>query len=115
MLTKIRVGRSSLSQHKFTIGLSDTPECLCHFKTESPEHFFLDCFLYSPERQSLFGLIEHYVPNFNRLNKKQKLDIILRGVNIDDSELFQTNVTLTLAVQNFILLTKRFTAMENDT
>ena len=114
LLTKIRVGRSSLSQHKFTIGLSDTPECLCHFKTESPEHFFLDCFLYSPERQSLFGLIEHYVPNFNRLNKKQKLDIILRGVNIDDSELFQTNVTLTLAVQNFILLTKRFTAMEND-
>ena len=81
---------------------------------QSPEHYFLQCFMYSPEHQSLFSLIEHYVPNFNRLNKKQKLDIILRGVNIDDSELFQTNVTLTLAVQNFILLTKRFTAMEND-
>ena len=114
LLTKIRVGRSSLNQHKFTIGLSDSPECLCHFKTESPEHFFLDCFLYSPERQNLFSLIEHYVPNFKRLNKKQKLDLILKGVNIDDPELFQTNVTLTLAVQNFILLTKRFTAMEND-
>ena len=62
----------------------------------------------------MFSLIEHYVPKFKRLNKKQKLDIILRGINIDDSELFQTNVTLTLAVQNFILLTKRFTAMEND-
>ena len=114
LLTKIRVGRSSLNQHKFTIGLSDSPECLCHFKTESPEHYFLDCFLYSPERQSLFNLIEHYVPNFNRFNKKQKLDLILKGVNIENSEIFQTNVTLTLAVQNFILLTKRFTAMDND-
>ena len=42
------------------------------------------------------------------------MDLILKGVNIDNSEFFQTNVTLTLAVQNVILLTKRFTAMEND-
>jgi hypothetical protein len=70
--------------------------------------------LYSPEHQSLFSLIEHYVPNFNRFNKQKKLDLILKGVNIVNSEFFQTNVTLTLAVQNFILLTKRFTAMEND-
>jgi hypothetical protein len=93
LLTRIRVGKSSLNQHKFTIGLSDSTEYLCHFKTESPEHFFLDCFLYSPERQSLISLIEHYVPNINRLNKTQKTK-----VNIDDSELFQTNVTSTLAV-----------------
>ena len=64
--------------------------------------------------KSLFSLIEHYAPNFNRFNKKQKLDLILKGVNIDNSEFFQTNVTLTLAVQNFTLLTKRFAAMEND-
>ena len=108
LLTRIRVGRSSLNQHKFTIGLSDSPECLCHFKSESPEHFFLDCFLYSLERQILFGLIEHYVPNFNRLNKKKKLDLILNGVNIDNEEFISTNTTLTKAVQNFILSTKRF-------
>ena len=69
LLTRIRVGRSSLNQHKFTIGLSDSPECLCHCKSESPEHYFLDCFLYSLERQIMFDLIEHYVPNFTRLNK----------------------------------------------
>ena len=113
MLTRIRVGRSSLNQHKFTIGLSDSPECICHFKTESPEHFFLDCFLYSPERQILFGLIEHFVPNYNRLNKKQKLDLILNGVNIDNEEFLSTNTTLTKAVQNFILSTKRFTVIED--
>ena len=108
LLTRIRVGRSSLNQHKFTIGLSDSPECLCHFKSESPEHFFLDCFLYSLERQILFSLIEHYVPSFNRFNKKKKLDLILNGVNIDNEEIISTNTTLTKAVQNFILSTKRF-------
>ena len=74
---------------------------------------FLDCFLYSPERQILFGLIEHYVPNYNRLNKKKKLDLILNGVNIDNEEYLSTNTTLTKAVQNFILSTKRFTVIED--
>ena len=54
------------------------------------------------------------MPNFIRLNKKQKLEVILRGVNIENEELLQTNITLTKAVQNFILSTKRFTAMENE-
>ena len=108
LLTRIRVGRSFLNQHKFTIGLADSPECQCHFKTESPEHFFLQCFLYSPERQILFDLIEHNIPKFPNLNKKQKLDIILRGLDIDNPEFIQLNNTLTKYVQNFILSTKRF-------
>ena len=108
LLVKIRVGRSDLNQHKFTIGLSDSPDCLCHNKNESPEHFFLECFLYSLERQILFGLIEHYVPNFPRINKKLKLDLILRGFNIDDKDFYHTNTIITKAVQNFIISTKRF-------
>ena len=78
------------------------------FKTESPKHFFLQCFLYSPERQILFDLIEHNIPKFPNLNKKQKLDIILRGLDIDNPEFIQLNNTLTKYVQNFILSTKRF-------
>ena len=73
LLTKIRVGRSELNQHKYSIGLSETPECLCHNREESPLHYFIDCFLYLPERQALFSLIEHYIPHFTNLNKKQKL------------------------------------------
>ena len=61
LLTRIRVGRSMLNQHRFTIGHADSPECLCHFRSESPEHFFLDCFLYSPERQIMYSLIEKYL------------------------------------------------------
>ena len=48
LLTKIRVGRSDLNQHRFTIGLSETPQCLCHSREESPLPYFLDCFLYLP-------------------------------------------------------------------
>ena len=80
LLTKIRVGRSDLNQHKHVIGLSETTECLCHFRQESPLHYFIDCFLYLPERQTLFSLIEHYIPKFKNLSKQNKLDIILRLV-----------------------------------
>ena len=108
LLTRIRVGRSFLNEHKFTIGLTDSPECLCHFRTESPQHYFLDCFLYLPERQTLFTLIEHYVPSFSNWTKKKKLDLILRGIHLDDPEFLSLNITLTKAVQNFILNTNRF-------
>ena len=51
LLSKIRVGRSDLNLHKFTIGLIDSPQCDCLFREESSSHYFLDCFLYSPERR----------------------------------------------------------------
>ena len=108
LLTRIRVGRSYLNQHKFSIGHTDSPQCLCHFREESPSHYFIDCFLYTPERQALFGLIEHYIPNFPNYSKQKKLDIILNGVNINNDDFISTNVSLTIAVQNFILQTKRF-------
>ena len=108
LLTRIRVGRSDLNQHKFTVGLVDSPQCDCQFREESPSHFFLDCFLYMPERQNLFGLIEHYIPKFKSFNKPKKLNIILEGFEIQNDDFIQLNTTLTLAVQNFILKTKRF-------
>ena len=108
LLTKIRVGRSNLNQHQFTIGLSDSPECLCHFRNETPIHYFLDCFLYLPERQILFDLVEHYIPNFQRMNRNQKFDILLKGIDIENPEIISTNITLTKAVKKFLISYKRF-------
>jgi hypothetical protein len=108
LLTRIRVGRSYLNQHKFSIGHTDSPECLCHHREESPSHYFLDCFLYSPERQALFSLIEHYIPNFQNFSKQRKLDIILMCIYIENNDFLTTNISLTFAVQKFILQTKRF-------
>ena len=108
LLTKIRIGRSDLNQHKFTIGHVNTPECLCHFKEESPKHFFLDCFLYTQERQQLFSLIGHYIPKFERMNKTEKFNIILFGLNNENEEFVYLNTLITKLVQKFIIKTKRF-------
>ena len=108
LLTRIRVGRSELSQHKFSVGQIDSPECMCHHREESPLHYFIDCFLYLQERQTMFQLFEHYIPNFKNFTKKKKLNIILNGINVDQDEFKSTNITLTLCVQKFIQQTKRF-------
>ena len=71
LLTRIRVGRSDLNLHRFTIGLVESPICACHYREESTSHFFLDCFLYTNERQILFSLFEHYIPKFVNLTKKK--------------------------------------------
>ena len=71
-------------------------------------HYFLDCFLYSPERQVLFDLFEHFIPKFKTLTKQRQLDIILRGINLENDDFISTNTKLTIAVQNYIIHTKRF-------
>ena len=107
-LTRIRVGRSDLNQQKFSIGLVDTPECLCHSKEESPKHYFLDCFLYTQERQNLFSLIGHYIPKFQNMSNTDKLNIILFGYNYENDEYSYVNTRITKSVQNYIARTKRF-------
>ena len=108
LLTKIRLERSDLNLHKFTVGHSESPECLCHFKQESSQHYLIDCFLYSSERQTLFDRVEHYIPNFNRFSKSKKYEILVKGIKPEDPYSYCTNITLALAVQSFIFRTKRF-------
>ena len=112
LLTRIRVGQSLQNQHSFTTGLADSPECACLFRSESSEQYFLDYFLYAPERQTLLSLVEHFVPNLSRLTNKNKLDFILRAANLGNDEFLPSNTILTIAVQKFILQTERFVKIE---
>ena len=100
--------RSDLNLNKYTIGYSDTPECQCHAKQESLHHFIIHCFLYSNEPQTLYNLVEQFIPNFNRLNKRQKYEALVMGINTKNPEYNYTNTNITIAVQNYILKTKRF-------
>ena len=84
LLTRIRIERSDLNLHKFTIGHSETTECLCHAKQESSLHFLIDCFLYSGERQTLFSLVEHYIPKFSNLSKSKKCEVLVMGIHNDN-------------------------------
>ena len=53
-------------------------------------------------------MIEHYIPKFKRLNKKEKIYIIILGFNIDNHDFLHINTVITKSVQRFILKTKRF-------
>ena len=108
LLSRIRLERSDLNLHKFTIGQSESPECLCHSKQESSQHYLIDCFLYSSERQTLFDRVEHFIPNFTSFSKSTKYDILVKGIKPNDPYYNSTHTTLALAVQNFIFKTKRF-------
>ena len=73
LLTRLRIGRSELNLHKYTIGLTDSPECDCHSKEESTKHYILDCFLYAVERQTLFSLVEYLIPTFINFQKQSNM------------------------------------------
>ena len=94
--------------HKFTIDLAEKPECDCHFRNESSEHFILYCFLYTPERQTLFNLVEHLIPKFSELNKSVKYEILISGLNNTDPDYHHLNNRISYAVKNFIIKTKKF-------
>ena len=109
LLTRIRVGRSYLKSHSYSIGLSDTPHCSCDDSTiESPLHFFINCPLYVEERRTMFTTFEHFIRRFSHFSKSKKLEIILFGIDQDNPEIFSTNVSLQFASQKFVLQTKRF-------
>ena len=108
LLTRFRTGRTTLNLHKFTIGQVDDPSCTCHFKEESATHFLLDCFLYTAERQTLFSLVEYYIPKFITMNKKSKYELLISGLKNTDPDFFDVNRKITFAVQYFITNTKRF-------
>ena len=105
-LTRLRVGRSFLNAHSFEINLSDTNLCNC-WRTETVLHYVTECFLYNQERNILYDSMEQYIPNFLSLPNKRKLDILLYGINNNGDEDCR-NKCITLAMQNFILQTKRF-------
>ena len=106
--TQIRLGRSYLNSHSYSVGKSLSPQCSCHFPTESTSHYILDCFLNNEERRSLHSTYEQFIPKFLSFPKKKQLQTILYGYDIDNTEIFSTNVSLQIATQKFLLSTKRF-------
>ena len=107
LLTQLRVGRSQLNAHRFGLGLSETNRCLCD-REETVSHFLNHCFLFQEERHALHTRMCHILPNFNTLPDKMKSKVLLEGINLHSEEPDSRNIPITLAVQSFILQTKRF-------
>ena len=108
LLTRLRVGRSTLPSHLYSIGLIDSPQCQCGHKDCNISHFILDCPLYNIERQTLFDVFNKYVNDFNNKTRQNKLDILLYGKNLNNDTFSYENYILTIAMQNFIIQTNRF-------
>ena len=109
LLTRIRVGRSYLNEHKFTIGMSDTPHCTCTGTVrESPLHFITQCTLHTEQRQILLDKISTFIPNIKNLPKKRIYQILVHGYEPDNPELKSFNSKIMIATQNFIYSTQRF-------
>ena len=58
--------------------------------------------------QTLFNQVEHFIPNFKSFSKSSKYKILVMGIDTDDPDLNRTNLSISIAVQNFILKSKRF-------
>ena len=108
LIVSLRVGRSLLNAHAFSIGLADSPECNCGAKLENSFHLLITCPLYCNERRVLFGLVEQYLPKFNKLSRNTMIDILLFGYKPSHDDFFLINCRITCAVQNFLIKIKRF-------
>ena len=76
-LTRLRLNRSLLNSNSFSIGLSDTPFCICNCPDESTSHYLLSCFLYTEERQILFASVSQLITRFTKFSKNKQLNILL--------------------------------------
>ena len=64
--------------------------------------------MFTGERQTLFNLVEYYVPHFKTMSKNKKYEVLVMGIDPGNPEFVHTNTTLSIAVQKFIFKTNRF-------
>jgi hypothetical protein len=109
LMTHLRLGRSFLNDHSFSIGLAESANCDCpNTPRETTCHMLLKCPHYTQERQTLMGKMEQLVFRFNSLSNTKQLQILLYGNHPDNQELYLTNKLIQISVQQFILNSKRF-------
>ena len=109
LLTRIRVGRSFLKEHSFTLGFFDSMSCYkCMAPCESPLHYINQCEEYSSFRLIILNKVKQVIPNIHLLAKKRQYEILVHSYNPDNDELVRYNTKILIATQDFIYDTKRF-------
>ena len=109
LLCRLRVGRSFLKSHGFSVNLSLTDKCLCG-AVDDNKHFCFFVFFFQPERSEMLKKIECYVPNFSCLSIAKQCEILLYGINLNNQLPDPRNRIITLTVQKFITKTNRFSS-----
>ena len=107
-MTQIRIGRSYLKAHSYSIGLATTNTCLCNNKMQETSIHFMFCTLYDNQRLTLYQQIEQYIPSIRKLPLKRQYEIFMFGYETNNPEMVKINRQIMLATQKYILNTKRF-------
>ena len=108
LMTRVRVGRSYLKAHGYSIGLETDNTCSCNNTTQETSLHYMFCTNYSEQRLVLYQRIEQIIPNIQKLPLKRQYEIFMYGYDIYNPEMTKINRLIMMATQNYILKTKRF-------
>ena len=100
ILTRLRVDRSFLNAHAYSIGLSPSPECECGAIQETTLHVLKFCPLYHSLRQKLFDLVGRQISVFHKLNNKEQMYVLLYGYKNENIDYYYINTAVTFAVHD---------------
>ena len=104
--TRIRLRASDLHEDQHKFGKNNTTACRCGGAKENVEHFLLVCPLFNVERTTLYDNLSAVLGNnFRNIPREAQIEILTKGPSKTNRD-SETNVAL--AVQRFILQTKRF-------
>ena len=83
LLTRLRLGFSHLSEHKFRHNFANSlnPLCSCSLQTDSSIHFFLRCQIYTTLRRALMTDLKNINDAIMSLNESDLLHTMLYGSN----------------------------------
>ena len=107
-MTRIRVGRSYLKAHSYSIGLEIDNSCSCDNITQETSLHYMFCTKYTEQRLLLYQRIEQIIPNIRKLSLKRQYEIFIYGYDIHNPEMTKINRQIMIATQTYILKTKRF-------
>ena len=108
-LFQLRVGLSSLNEHKKRHNFKDTSSdiCLCQTLPETTDHFLLNCDLFTEARHEMFDVVNPILVsnNLELDNNIQLVKLLLYGhENLCEAD----NIAVISGTLNFIYKTKRF-------
>ena len=107
LLTRLRLGFSHLSEHKFRDNFTNSLNLLCSgsLETESALHFFLRCQNYTTLRRVLIADLKNINDTIISLNENDLLHVILYGNKIFDNNMNRSILTATI---KFIKVSEKF-------
>lgn len=104
--TRLRLKNSTLNFDLFLHNCIPSPACVCGYYRETSKHYLLHCPRFNVHRARLLTLAAECLHHhWTIANDFEKLELLLYGCNEVD---FNSNRTLFLAVQNFIINSNRF-------